>query len=863
MVRLIFASLLFCVIGVTACNHDSKDQSLPIYNAATLHQLDSLQAEFNGGDLENSMARARNLHASIQNGFRKANSNQKTILYQHLAMLHFYHWRYKDSIKYYAERASLEIPENAPTLMVARQLLCESFRSFVEFADIEVQVFARRGQDVLKEVEDQKSPLYGHLVMMEARGIKQQAYDIQAGNDPFSLFDRSRILLQNVVSIFEAVNSPWKLYAMEHLGVLHSKYPKFDPQFPAYAASVAEAKAGQPYPFGFQERLLAYWHRHRNRGDSSTFYYQKLLESDGTEFMYEYASEGYYILMLEARESGRFDEALMHMTEGLVQAGCCPASDADMVDCTSRASCVYIINELATIYQRRFESAGKIDDRLNAFKYNQLSLATYEDALRSGWEEGVLDESSLLGQRIINAALRTSKDMIEEDYSEENFDALLRAMETGKSLLFTKELLRRQTASIEEHLNKREQHLEVIEEKIRLMKSKFVRDGKLSEKELSNLVDLIKNRNRIRSTQEKDRVEVAKITAPPKGIFTIAEVRRSLQPAQVLIEFAETEESIFSLYVDRDTFITQKTYRNDIGDYVSVIQNALSGESHLSPFEYAEVGHKLYKQLFGSFINKLNESQKELLLVTSSTLNNLPFAALVAEKGDSLATYADLSFLIESHTMRYLNSWNAHNQLESGSVEIKKKSNLKVGVWTNPSLDNYLGNLVNQSILGPSYNIEHFEGNQCNTNSLISESLEFDIIHLSVHARGNPAQLNDNYIYLNRDDSINGVRIGRLPLNAELVVLAACSTAKGFASGPEGTYSLRRSFQVAGVPNVVSSTYDLPAAATGKLLSIFYKRLATGDSVVNALAIAQRSSLNGQLGKRYIDPRYWAGLAVG
>ena len=149
------------------------------------------------------------------------------------------------------------------------------------------------------------------------------------------------------------------------------------------------------------------------------------------------------------------------------------------------------------------------------------------------------------------------------------------------------------------------------------------------------------------------------------------------------------------------------------------------------------------------------------------------------------------------------------------------------------------------------------------TTDFLRAAPAYGIIQLSVHGRGDLRQLHNNYLFLSRQDSLNGLAIATLPLTADLVVLAACTTASGFSSRGEGTFSLRRSFQLAGVPDVISSLYNIPAAATSSVLDQFYTHLFQGQTVVAALSQAQRDCRAGRLSKRYVHPRYWSGLIVG
>ena len=66
-------------------------------------------------------------------------------------------------------------------------------------------------------------------------------------------------------------------------------------------------------------------------------------------------------------------------------------------------------------------------------------------------------------------------------------------------------------------------------------------------------------------------------------------------------------------------------------------------------------------------------------------------------------------------------------------------------------------------------------------------------------------------------------------LNAELVVLSACDTARGRITG-DGVIGLSRSLFIAGTPSVIVSLWSVPDAPTAELMTEFYRQLKqTGD----------------------------------
>ncbi len=107
------------------------------------------------------------------------------------------------------------------------------------------------------------------------------------------------------------------------------------------------------------------------------------------------------------------------------------------------------------------------------------------------------------------------------------------------------------------------------------------------------------------------------------------------------------------------------------------------------------------------------------------------------------------------------------------------------------------------------------------------------------------AGVNTNAQFLGDIDTVNdGVltALEVLDLNlsgTQLVVLSACETGLGEIHEGEGVYGLRRSFQEAGVAEVISSLWEVSDAGTQALMTSFYDRLLDGTPARVALREAQ------------------------
>ena len=102
-----------------------------------------------------------------------------------------------------------------------------------------------------------------------------------------------------------------------------------------------------------------------------------------------------------------------------------------------------------------------------------------------------------------------------------------------------------------------------------------------------------------------------------------------------------------------------------------------------------------------------------------------------------------------------------------------------------------------------------------------------------------------------------------MSLQADLVVLSACETARGGDGGGEGVIGLSWSLFAAGASTAAVSLWRVDSASTTELMLTFHRSLrrSTGGAMAPAEAMqaAARSLLSTS---RYRHPFYWAGFVV-
>ena len=92
-----------------------------------------------------------------------------------------------------------------------------------------------------------------------------------------------------------------------------------------------------------------------------------------------------------------------------------------------------------------------------------------------------------------------------------------------------------------------------------------------------------------------------------------------------------------------------------------------------------------------------------------------------------------------------------------------------------------------------------------------------------------------------------------------LVTLSACETNIG-GYDPSAVYSsLSRAFSKAGAPSVVASLWSVNDVSTRETMTTFYKQLAAGQPIAEAMRRAQLKTMRDP---RFVHPYYWSAFVV-
>jgi len=142
----------------------------------------------------------------------------------------------------------------------------------------------------------------------------------------------------------------------------------------------------------------------------------------------------------------------------------------------------------------------------------------------------------------------------------------------------------------------------------------------------------------------------------------------------------------------------------------------------------------------------------------------------------------------------------------------------------------------------------------------------YDVIHFATHGIVDSSSPMYSALLLagsaQEDGLLEAREILGLPLQAELVVLSACNTARGTVLGGEGIVGLSWAFLGAGCPRTVATQWRVGSASAARLMIAFHRRMAREPRIANVARSLRAAQLEMLRDRRYAHPYYWAGFVL-
>lgn len=327
-----------------------------------------------------------------------------------------------------------------------------------------------------------------------------------------------------------------------------------------------------------------------------------------------------------------------------------------------------------------------------------------------------------------------------------------------------------------------------------------------------------------------------------------------MQPGEVLLDFAVGGDRGIAFAVTRDTLLAWEIpgERDDIVEQVSVLATLAGrrpepGETPIAVPSTRELRHVLLGPAWQWI------TQAELLVIApDGYVSGVPWPLVIGE--DSVAPV-----LAPSATF-----W-AWRRASDPPDDDRARPMLIVSPQS-PGLSG-----VDREVSSLSANYETVRVSDAESALTVAPSQPWSTIHAAAHivvSEEHPWRsgivLDDSTAGLQRQATgsravVRAREIAGSTIVADVAFLSGCESATGRATAGEGVLGLSSAMLIAGARAVVGTLWPVDDAASAILADAFYKHLATGATVSNALLAAQKE-LRGNAATSH--PFYWSGYVV-
>ncbi len=335
-------------------------------------------------------------------------------------------------------------------------------------------------------------------------------------------------------------------------------------------------------------------------------------------------------------------------------------------------------------------------------------------------------------------------------------------------------------------------------------------------------------------------------------------VQQNLRSDEVMLEYFLTDSSVLvnAIAVD-STLLAQQSLNALFWASLKSFQKKLRSAD---PNEFSILGQVLYLFLIDPVKDFLN-GKRRLIIIPGSKLAGLPFEAFVLNDQSSPPyNICDIHYLIRDYEIVYHCSSVCWADITPGHQDehtADPGDSRYAFLGFSPGFSNYRGvsalpgSQVEVAAIGSLFKQK---GLACRTVSgqnsekgyFKSMACRGKIVHLAthfLHDKENPGEkgfLFWGYDLPGRKDKadngfLSAEEIPALHLEADLVVLNACSSGTGLLKPDDPESSLPCVFFTAGARNILSTLWSVNDDLTGKFMISFYRRWLSGKTYSEAL----------------------------
>lgn len=424
----------------------------------------------------------------------------------------------------------------------------------------------------------------------------------------------------------------------------------------------------------------------------------------------------------------------------------------------------------------------------------------------------------------------------------------------------------------------------------------------------SVLFDLKRQQEDLLSNFEKNYPDYYRLKYDLTTVSLEETQQKLLQPGQCLLEYFVGDSSIFPMVITKDTFAVLKIKKDfALDSLVSALQGGLYGYYSVSKDMQTD---DLYKSSIKSYISSSTELYRRLvqpvghlltrdvIIAPDGVLGYIPFEALLDKQPEDPGRFEAYPYFIRDHKVSYTYSATLLKEMKDRKHKKQPQKNLAgfapfyTGsyAWLDSTINIVFDTLddgrdttlfrsvvTRKDFMPLPYSGEevfsaakllkgdYFINRDATEQKFYEVAGDYRIVHLATHGVADSRQGDYSYLaFAEQKDSIENeflyVRdIYNTSLNADLVVLSACETARGELQRGEGIISLARAFAYAGAKSMLTTLWVVDDVAIKDIMKDFYSNLHRGQEKDTALRNAKLNHLT-RSKSRYRHPFFWAGL---
>ncbi|PWU05484.1 MAG: hypothetical protein C5B51_14580 [Terriglobia bacterium] len=369
---------------------------------------------------------------------------------------------------------------------------------------------------------------------------------------------------------------------------------------------------------------------------------------------------------------------------------------------------------------------------------------------------------------------------------------------------------------------------------------------------------------------DKARVDLAAFRAQIYAAHPELEIRRGdIHPVSAeqavpllpdanaaILEYAVTPQATYLFVIERGQPVRVYTLRMAAEEWrrqAAELQEKLATRDP----EFASASARLYQALLGPARAQLKD-KKLLILAPDGDLWQVPFQALRSPEGH---------YLIEGAAIFYTPSLSVLHALSNRKQQPGKQGGT-LAAFANPTSDwqeaeHEASRLA--ALYGVASSRTWLRAN-ATEEAFRANAGRYDVLHVAAHGIfDNRHPLYSHLVFHSpagqdpQDGLLEAGEIRGLDLNASLVVLSGCETARGQFEEGEGAIGMTWAFLAAGSRAVAASQWRVESTSTTQLMLAFHTALRQG--LGKAVALRQ-AMLEVMRSETFRHPFYWAGFAV-